>query len=89
MYNPIGGDAFTNSYKSFISTSKYYQYGSSVNVTVGTIDEAEGVRIVLLIKDKEVFDYLDRDSDLKGDGYLGIYEWNGNFTVSPYSTSWW
>ena len=89
MYNPIGGDAFTNSYKSFISTSKYYQYGSSVNVTVGTIDEAEGVRIVLLIKDKEVFDYLDRDSDLKGDGYFGIYEWNGNFTVSPYSTSWW
>ena len=88
MYNPIGGASFTNSYTETIlwweTSKKYYEYGSSVKVTVGTIDEAEGVRIVLLINDKEVFDYLDRDSDLKGDGYFGIYEWNGSFTVSPY-----
>lgn len=78
-FNPIGGPGVPNN-------GQVLEYGKTYHVTVGTIEEDEGVRLILTIDGKNIFDYLDSDEDcLRGDGYLGVYVGGGTFTFTPYS----
>lgn len=76
---PKSGGAIFNKGGSVVSDDKTY------SVTVGTINEEDGVRIILIIDDKTIIDYLDKEaSALTEDGYLGIYSGpDGSFTLEP------
>ena len=60
-----------------------FEYGKVHHVTAGTIETDEGVRIILNVDGKNIFDILDDAEDaLRGPGYMGIYPGAGTFTFS-------
>lgn len=66
--SPKEGGAIYNQDGSVVSEGKTY------SVTVGTIKEDEGVRIVLIIDGKTIIDYLDKEKTaISDDGYFGVY----------------
>lgn len=78
-FNPVGGPGVPNN-------GQVLEYGKTYHVTAGTIEEKDGVRIILTIDGKNIFDYLDNDKDaLRGPGYMGVYVGGGTFTFSPYT----
>ncbi len=84
-FNPVGGPVFPN--VSLKETSgALYAYGRSYSITVGAIDEENGVRIILIINGEPIIDYLDNtEGYIKGAGYFGIYEQTGTFTFEPFT----
>ncbi len=83
-YTPIGGPGYPNLNG---DGNAMYQYGKKFSVTVGALDEDNGVRLVLIINGKPIYDFLDTaDGNLGGKpGYFGIYAYKGRFIVEPYS----
>ena len=78
-FAPKAGGAISNEDGKVVSVGKEHK------VTAGTVVEENGVRIVLIVDGKTVFDYLDEeDNAIRDAGYFGIYAGeNGNFTFSP------
>ena len=78
-FNPVGGPGVPNN-------GQILEYGKTYHVTAGTIEEKDGVRIILTVNGKNIVDYLDNDKDaLRGPGYMGVYVGGGTFTFSPYT----
>lgn len=76
-YTRQGGDAFTH--------NSLYRYGTKFSVTIGTKNTESGTNIVLIINGVPVFDYVDTEAARVSGKYFGIYEWNGDFTLSPFT----
>ncbi len=78
-FNPVGGPGVPNN-------GQILEYGKTYHVTAGTIEEEDGVRLILTIDGKNIVDYKDTDENaLRGDGYLSVYVGSGDFTFTPYS----
>lgn len=78
-FNPTGGSGIPND-------GQILEYGKTYHVTVGTIEEEEGVRLILTINGSNIIDYLDADENcLRADGHLGVYVGGGTFTFNPYT----
>ncbi len=78
-FNPIGGPGVPNN-------GQVLEYGETYHVTAGTIEEEDGVRLILTINGRNIVDYKDTDENaLRGDGYLSIYVGTGDFTFTPYT----
>ena len=76
---PIDGPGVPNN-------GQVLEYGKKYSVTVGSITEDNGVRIILTIDGKNIINYLDTaEGYLKDEGYFGVYVGNGTFTFSPYT----
>lgn len=57
------------------------EYGKKHHVVAGTIEEKDGVRIILTVDGKNIIDYLDSgEGCLRGDAYFGVYTGAGTFT---------
>ena len=82
-YTPIGGAGYPN----LLDNGKtMFEYGKRYSVTVGTIDEKDGTRIILIINDKPIFDYLDKgEGHVTGGGLFGVYAFQGDFLLQPYT----
>lgn len=81
-FSPVGGPGYPNQ----LGDGQLFEYGKRYSITVGAIDEENGVRLVLIINDKPIFDYLDTaEGYIKGDGLFGIYSGKGNFILQPYT----
>lgn len=75
--NPVGGPGYPNK-------GAVFEYGKKYHITVGRIIEKDGVRIILNIDGKNIFDYLDSSSGyIDGDGYFGVYANSGNIEFTP------
>ena len=78
--NPIGGPGYPNN-------GAVFEYGKKYHITVGRIIEEDGVRIILNIDGKNIFDYLDSSNGfIDGDGYFGVYANSGNIEFFPANT---
>ncbi len=78
-FKPIGGPGVPNN-------GQVLEYGKTYHVTAGTIEEEDGVRLILTINGKNIVDYKDTDENaLRGDGYMSIYVGPGDFTFTPYT----
>ncbi len=81
-FNPIYGAGAPN----VLNGETMFEYGKRYSVTVGTIDEEDGVRVVLIVNGKPVYDYLDTaEGHIKGSGYMGMYAFSGDFTILPFT----
>ncbi|MBQ4086932.1 MAG: Ig-like domain-containing protein, partial [Clostridia bacterium] len=81
-FNPLGGPGAPNS----LNGKTMFEYGKRYSVTLGTIREEEGVRILFFVNGEPVFDYVDKaEGYIAEDGYLGIYAFQGDFTLYPFS----
>lgn len=82
-YNPVGGSGIPNILE---GSTKLFSFGETYSVTVGTITEELGTRVIFAINGKPIFDYLDvSEGHITGDGYFGIQEGTGQITLSPYT----
>ena len=78
-FSPIGGPGVPNN-------GQILEYGKTYHITAGTIEEEDGVRLILTVDGKNIVDYKDTDENaLRGDGYLSVYVGSGNFTFTPYT----
>ncbi len=60
-----------------------FEFGKVHHITAGTIEEENGVRVILTVDGKNIYDYLDtKEGYLKGDGYFAVYAGTGIFTFS-------
>ena len=75
-YERIGADAYSH--------NSLFKFGRKFSVTVGTKKVQNGTQIVLIINGVPVFDYTDTENFVQGK-YFGIYEWSGDFTLSPFT----
>ncbi len=86
-FNPVGGPGYPNELED--GSGQLFEYGKVYSITVGALDEENGTRLVLIINDKPIFDFVDNaDGYISGEGLFGIYsEANkqGKFTLYPYS----
>lgn len=78
-FAPKAGGAISNIDGKVVSVGKEHE------VTAGTIVEENGVRIVLIVDGKTIFDYLDDEKNaIAESGYFGIYAGEGGkITFSP------
>ncbi len=78
-FAPKAGGAISNIDGKVVSRGKEHE------VTAGTIIEENGVRIVLIVDGKTIFDYLDEEENaIVESGYFGIYAGEGGrITFSP------
>ena len=75
--NPAGGPGYPNK-------GTVFEYGKKYHITVGRIMEKDGVRVILNIDGKNIFDYLDSaDGYIDCDGYFGVYANSGNIEFTP------
>ncbi len=82
--NPTSGGYFLN--QSLVATSGVlYQWGQSYSVTIGSIQEENGVRLIFIMNGHPIFDYLDTDKYIEGPGYFGVFETAGSFEISPFT----
>lgn len=83
-FSPVGGPGYPNELE---NGEKLLEYGERYSVTVGALDEENGVRLILIVNDKPIFDFLDTaDGYIKGDGLFGLYpSAEGNFILQPYT----
>ncbi len=80
-FNPIGGPGVPQEDE---NGSRIFSYETREKVTVGSFDIDGGVRIILMVNDKPVIDYIDTsDGALKAGGYMGAYTYNGFFEMLP------
>ena len=64
--------------------SRIFNYGMRHTITLGSFDEEEGTRIILMIDGEPIFDYTDTsEGALKSGGYFGAYAFNGYFEMLP------
>ena len=75
-FNPIGGSGIPNN-------GEIFEYGKKYHITIGTKNEEDGVRVVLMVDGKCVFDYLDTNNAIREKGYFGVYSRVGDFTFTP------
>ncbi len=81
-FSPIYGAGAPNE----LNGEQMFAYGKRYSITVGAIDEAEGVRIVLIVNGKPVYDFVDKaEGHISGSGYFGVYAFNGDFTIQPFT----
>lgn len=74
----FGGAAYPNN-------SEVLPYKETAHVQCGAINEEDGVRLILTVNGKRIFDYLDTDAQrITQPGYFGIVSRNGTVTVTPY-----
>ncbi|MBP3360840.1 MAG: copper amine oxidase N-terminal domain-containing protein [Clostridia bacterium] len=64
---------------------KPVRYDTEYEVTVGTLNEETGVRVVLIVDGETVINYLDKSRKQIRGGYMGIYAGDGSFTFTPAS----
>lgn len=75
----FGGKAYPNG-------PNVLPYKKTVHVQAGAMNEASGVRLVLTVDGKRIFDYLDTDAGrITQPGYFGIVSRNGTVTATPHS----
>ena len=77
-FNPVG-PAIPN-----VEGAKIFEYGKTYSIVIGMLEEDGGTRVVLTINGKNVFDYLDKDNNIRPGGLFGVYN-TGGFTFSPYT----
>ncbi len=81
-FTPVFGPGAPND----VDGKPLFEYGKRHSVTVGSISEENGVRIVLIVDGKPVFDYLDdAEGYIANDGYFGVYAFQGDFTIQPFT----
>lgn len=74
--NPILGTGVPN-------YGQVLEYGKKHHVVAGTIEEKDGVRIILTVDGKNIVDILDSgEGCLRGEAYFGVYAGSGTFTFS-------
>ncbi|MDF2922261.1 MAG: hypothetical protein K0R57_1175 [Paenibacillaceae bacterium] len=57
-------------------------YNQRHRLQLGAINEAGGVRLIVIANGQKLFDYLDTDSKaIRGAGYLGVYARSGSITL--------
>jgi len=67
-----------------IPNNDIFEYKKTYNVTMGTIEEENGTRIILNIDGVNIFDYLDESPKrLKGPYYPLVYARTSNFFLQP------
>lgn len=72
-HTSVAGDAIPNSFLPF---------GQKKRVRLGTFEEAGGVRLIMTVDGREVFNYLDTaDNAIRGSGYLGLISRNGSMVL--------
>ncbi|WP_079911605.1 Ig-like domain-containing protein [Paenibacillus sp. 32352] len=72
-YTSLGGDAVPNT---------MLPLNEEHRVQLGSFEEANGVRLILKVDGKEVFNYLDTaENALRGPGYFGLVSRTGSITV--------
>ena len=81
-FSPIGGAGYPNL---LANGETMFEYGKRYSITVGTIDEDNGTRIILIVNDKPIFDFLDQGEDRITGGLFGVYAFQGNFLLQPYT----
>lgn len=82
-YSPVGGPGYPNVLE---NGESLFEYGKRYSVTVGAFDEKNGVRIILTVNGKTIFDYVDTSAGYTtGKGYFGVYAYEGDFTLEPHS----
>lgn len=82
-FSPIGGAGHPNL---LANGETMFEYGKRYSITTGTIDEEDGTRIILIVNDKPVFDFLDKgEGRVTGGGMFGVYAFQGNFLLQPYT----
>lgn len=65
-----------------------FEYGKRYSITVGALDEKDGVRLILAINGVPFYDYLDTgEGAIRGGGYFGVYAFEGNFRLDPYTAT--
>ena len=83
QYAPIGGPGYP---LVKANGEKLFEYGKTYSITIGAIDQADGVRLILAVNGEPLFDYLDNtEGYIKGEGYMGVYEYSGSFNFSPFT----
>ncbi len=86
-FNPVGGPGYPNKLES--GEGQLFEYGKRYSITVGALDEENGTRLVLIINDKPIFDFIDNaDGYISGEGLFGVYsssKGKGSFTLYPFS----
>ncbi len=83
-FSPVGGPGYPNKLE---NGDTMVEYGKRYSITVGALDEENGVRLVLIVNDKPIFDFVDTaEGYIKGDGLFGLYpSETGNFVLQPYT----
>lgn len=82
-FEPVGGLGYPNKDN---YGNPVFGYEKRYSITVGTIDSDEGVRIVFVVNGKPIIDYTDTaEGALFDDGFFGIYAFEGDFTLHPFS----
>ena len=83
-FSPVGGPGYPNKLE---NGDTMVEYGKRYSITVGALDEENGVRLVLIVNDKPIFDFVDTaEGYIKGDGLFGLYpSKTGNFVLQPYT----
>lgn len=82
-YNPVGGPGIVNILE---GETRLFSYDETYSVTVGTLKDDLGTRIIFAINGKPIFDYLDVSAGyISGNGYFGIQEGKGQVIISPYT----
>lgn len=75
----FGGKAYPNG-------DDVLPYKKTVHVQAGAVNEENGVRLILTVDGKRIFDYLDTDAlRVTQPGYFGVVSRNGTVTVTPHS----
>jgi len=86
-FNPVGGPGYPNKLED--GGGQLFEYGKVYSITVGALDEENGTRLVLIINDKPIFDFVDNaEGYISGEGLFGIYSESnkqGSFTLYPFS----
>ena len=83
-FSPVGGPGYPNKLE---NDDTMVEYGKRYSITVGALDEEKGGRLVLIVNDKPIFDFVDTaEGYIKGDGLFGLYpSKTGNFVLQPYT----
>lgn len=83
-FSPVGGPGYPNKLE---NGDTMVEYGKRYSVTVGALDVENGVRLVLIVNGKPIFDFVDNaEGYIKGEGLFGLYpSADGNFILQPYT----
>lgn len=80
-FNPIAGPGIPNDNG---AGGKIFDYSKRHTITTGAVKVEDGVRILLAVDGKCIFDYIDKSEDaISPGGYFGVYAMNGHFEVLP------
>ena len=83
QYSPVGGVGRPNTDP---KGAKLFPYNTRCSVTIGSQEVEGGTRVVFIVNGVPVYDYIDTDP-LRGQGFgmFGIYAFQGNFILQPYT----